>query len=246
MNPWKYAENSFLAVTTGSFKLMNILFADHNARIAQAVASTTTDADFNTINMRNGPVKTAWDTAYTGWLAARSLYKGKTQALETKLADLSGLRIKQWDIAIQGVFLEGTSEYTQLLPNGRGPFQQGAYDLRIAEVKALQTRLAPFTAANPTLATLSTTVGTYHTETKTLREQQQQQEGAVDSASTAARDRGESDVSKPRAADGKILRAAGEDRGLLGHELHPRRGQRPAGGGAAGSGRAAGAAGAVK
>ena len=54
-------------------------------------------------------------------------YKGRTELWDAKVADLSSLRIKQWDIAIQGVFLEGTGDYTILLPNGRGPFQKGAY-----------------------------------------------------------------------------------------------------------------------
>ncbi len=184
MNPWKYAENTFLVVTTGNFKLMNILIADHTARIAQAVTAVNPpDSDFTTMQGRLTPVKTAWDAAYNAWIAARGTYKGKTQALEAKLADLSGLRIKQWDIAVQGVFLEGTPEYTQLLPNGRGPFQHGAYDLRIAEVKALQTRLAPFTGANPSLAALATAVGTFHGEIKLLRDAQQGQEGAVNTAS---------------------------------------------------------------
>lgn len=66
MSPWKYAENTFLSVTTGNFKLMNILIADHTARIAQAVT----------------PVKAAWDAAYNGWIAARGTYKGKTQGQE--------------------------------------------------------------------------------------------------------------------------------------------------------------------
>lgn len=198
MNPWKYAENTFLVVTTGNFKLMNILISDHTARIAQAVSAVTPpDADFTTMQGRLTPVKAAWDTAYNGWIASRGTYKGKTQALEGKLADLSGLRIKQWDIAVQGVFLDGTPEYTQLLPNGRGPFQQGAYDLRIAEVKALQTRLAPFTGANPTLATLATTVGTFHGEIKALREAQQGQEGAVNTASAT--------VEAQRLASGNVM-----------------------------------------
>ena len=132
---------------------MNILITDHVARVAQAVTGggNPPDSDFTTMQGRMTPVKAAWDTSYRAWTAARGTYKGKTQALEAKLADLSGLRIKQRDIAVQGVFLDGTPEYTQLLPNGRGPFQQGAYDLRIAEVKALQTRLTPFTAASATV-----------------------------------------------------------------------------------------------
>ena len=199
---------------------MNILMSDHAARIAQAVTATTPpDSDFTTIQGRTTPVKSAWDAAYNAWIAARGTYKGKTQALEAKLADLSALRIKQWDIVIQGVFLEGTPEYTQLLPNGRGPFQQGAYDLRIAEVKALQTRLSPFGGANPSLAALATTVGTFHTEMKALRDAQQGQESTVDVASTALEAQRVAGANLMYQNLGRLMEKffalPGEDRGLL-------------------------------
>lgn len=83
MSPWKYDENTFLSVTTGNFKLMNILIADHTARIAQAVTGVNPpDSDFTTMQGRLTPVKAAWDAAYNGWIAARGTYKGKTQGQE--------------------------------------------------------------------------------------------------------------------------------------------------------------------
>ena len=181
METWKYGQNTFLSLTAESYKLMNILLSDHVARM---IATQGADSDFMAIVSRNAPIKIAWDTAYQAWIAIRGTYKGKTQAWEMKLADLSTLRIKQWDITIQGTFLEGTGEYTQLLPNGRAPFQSGAYDLRLAEVKALQNRLLTVSPAVPALTTLAATIGTYHAEMKTLRDSQQGAEQQVDSLST--------------------------------------------------------------
>ena len=176
METWQYAHNTFLTITASSYKLTNIIFADHSARLG----AVTGDADFTTMVTRTTPVKTAWDAAYVAWLSSRGIYKGRTQLWRTKLKDLSSLRIKQWDVAIQGVFLEGTGEYTMLLPKGRAPFQKGAYDLCLAEVKALQNRLLAVTPAVPALTTLAATVGTYHTEMKTVRDSQQGVEQQVD------------------------------------------------------------------
>jgi hypothetical protein len=178
MEDWKYAQNTFAAITEGSYKLMNILISDHATRLATGGA----DADFTAMTTRTALPKSTWDAAYSAWISSKATYKGRTQLWEAKLADLSTLRIKQWDIAIQGVFLEGTGEYTILLPNGRGPFQTGAYDLRLAEVKSLQNRLLAVTPAVPALTTLAATVGTYHTEMKTLRDNQQTAEQSVDNA----------------------------------------------------------------
>lgn len=176
--PWKYTSNTFLVQTVGTYKLMNIVLSDHVARLGQTLPGGPDPVIIAQLS-RTQIVKSSWDAAYASWIAARGIYKGKTLAMTQKLADLSSLKVKQWDIAIQGSFLEGTPEYTQLLPNGRGPFQSGAYDLRLAEVKALQLRLANFAP----LAALATTVGTYYTEMKTLRDAQQSQEGVVDTTS---------------------------------------------------------------
>ncbi len=176
METWQFARNTFQSVTATSYKLMNIILSDHVARLG----AITGDADFTTMVARTTPVKAAWDAAYDAWLSSKGIYKGRTELWAAKLADLSALRIKQWDIAIQGVFLEGTGDYTMLLPNGRAPFQKGAYDLRLAQVKSLETRLLAVTPAVPALTTLAATVGTYHAEMKTLRDTQQTAEQTVD------------------------------------------------------------------
>ncbi|MEQ1840536.1 MAG: hypothetical protein ABL994_09005 [Verrucomicrobiales bacterium] len=178
METWQFARNTFQSVTATSYKLMNIILSDHLTRLGASIG----DADFVEMLARTTPVKAAWDAAYTAWLSSKGIYKGRTELWEAKLTDLSTLRIKQWDIAIQGVFLEGTGDYTMLLPNARGPFQKGAYDLRLAQVKSLQERLLAVTPAVPALTTLAATVGTYHTEMKTLRDTQQTAEQSVDNS----------------------------------------------------------------
>ncbi len=176
METWQFARNTFQSVTATSYKLMNIILSDHVSRLA----AITGDADFTEMLTRTTPVKTAWNAAYTTWIGSKGTYKGRTELWEAKIKDLSALRIKQWDIAIQGVFLRGTGDYTMLLPNGRGPFQKGAYDLRLAQVEALQVRLLGVTPAVPALTTLAATVGAYHTEMTTLRDTQQIAEQTVD------------------------------------------------------------------
>ena len=176
METWHFARNTFTSISGQSNKLANILIVDHFSRLG----AITGDTDFMAMVSRTTPVKTAWDGAYVTWISSKGVYKGRTELWVAKLADLSSLRIKQWDIAIQAVFLEGTGDYTMLLPNGRGPFQTGAYDLRLAEVKALQNRLLAVTPAVPALTTLAATIGTYHTEMTTLRNNQQTAEQLVD------------------------------------------------------------------
>ena len=176
METWKFAHNTFLTVTATSYKLMNILITDHVTRLGAVPG----DTDVRAMVSRTTMVKTAWDAAYSAWISSKATYKGRTELWEAKLADLSSLRIKQWDIAIQGVFLDGTGDYTILLPNGRGPFQSGAYDLRVVEVKSLQNRLLAVTPAVPALTTLAATIGTYHTEMTNLRGTQQTAEQLVD------------------------------------------------------------------
>ena len=176
METWKFAHNTFLSVTATSYKLANIILTDHFTRLGAVPG----DTDFMAMVSRTTMVKTAWDAAYSAWISSKATYKGRTELWEAKLADLSSLRIKQWDIAIQGVFLDGTGDYTILLPNGRGPFQSGAYDLRVVEVKSLQNRLLAVTPAVPALTTLAATIGTYHTEMTNLRGTQQTAEQLVD------------------------------------------------------------------
>ena len=176
---WKYADNTFEVVTRGSFKLMNILIIDHYARCTQLAAAAPgnqllLDALTDATSAQSG-----WQADYTAWNTCRGQYKGFTLAFHNKLEELSSLKIRQWDAAIQAVYLEGTPEYITLLPQGREPFQKGAFDQRVNAVRTLGNTLA----GHALLAPLMGLVNTYLGEMESLRTAQQSKEGEVDTCS---------------------------------------------------------------
>ena len=67
MEIWQYAHNTFLTITAGSYKLMNIILSDHATRIG----AVTGDSDFMAMVSRTTPVKLAWDGAYNAWIASK-------------------------------------------------------------------------------------------------------------------------------------------------------------------------------
>lgn len=166
--PWQYAANQFLNSTIGSYKKMSILSPDHKARLEAEIA----DADILALFNAYVPFDSAYITAYTNWISAKGIYKGSTVALDNSLADLSANQIRQWDIQIQAVYLEGTPEYVAILPNGRGPFQTGGKDQRINEVQALATRLSNYAALSAT----QTLVQNFYNAIVVLRNDQQTKE----------------------------------------------------------------------
>jgi len=178
---WKYAENTFEVVTRSSFKLMNIIITDHLARCTQLSASNPAVPLLSDALLDATASHGTWQGAYTAWQTSRGLYKSASQGFHAGLEELSSLKIRQWDAGIQGVFLEGTPEYTALLPRGREPFQKGAFDQRVSTVRALSQTLGTFAA----LATLKTQVDTWLTGLEALRQTQQQRETAVDTLAAA-------------------------------------------------------------
>ncbi len=176
METWHYITNQFEGSTRGSFKRMNILASDHQSKLT----AQGTDPDIAALVARTLPLATAYGTAYTGSITANATYKGHTQLGDSLLAQLSNTKIKQWDIQIQNVFLEGTAEYTMILPNMRGPFQKGGKDQRQSEVEALAQRLLAY----PALATTQADVAAFFTTLKTARDNQQQKEQLAATASS--------------------------------------------------------------
>lgn len=173
---WHYLSNQFDNVTKKSFKLMNIINADHLAKL-QAQASDTVIA---TLLARTNVPHDSFNTTYSNWLSAKGFYKGETNRVNGYLKELSSVKLKQWDAQIQAVYLEGTPDYKILLPNGRKPFQSGTIDDRISHLQAFVQRLAAY----PTLVTTKTNVIAFHTMLNAARDVQQQKEELVDYAST--------------------------------------------------------------
>lgn len=172
---WKYLSNQFALATDGSYKRANILNNDHMSKLTAENA----DADIAALEARTQPLSTAYGSAYIGWISAKATYKGHTQLYDSLLDNLSSQKIKEWDIQIQGTYLEGTPEYTMILPNRRGPFQNGGKDDRLSEVQALAQRLLDY----PALAATQADVDAFATNMQTARDNQQQKEELVAMAS---------------------------------------------------------------
>jgi hypothetical protein len=105
-------------------------------------------------------------------------YKGHTALVDNLLLELSSLKIKQWDIQIQGQHLEGTPTYMMILPSRRKPFQEDTKDDRVSEVEALAQRLLGY----PALSATQTDVSNFATALRTARDNQQQKEQLVSMA----------------------------------------------------------------
>ena len=172
---WQYTYNTFEVTTRNSAKKMSIIGPDHLSKLT----AENTDPDIAAIEAETqGPVND-YAIAYSHLITSRNIYRGETNRFTNLIAELSSLKIKQWDAQIQVVHLEGTSDYLALLPNGRGPFQTGGYEARIAEVRSLAEHLNDY----PALAALQLQVDTYYALLLNTRDTQQQKEGLVKQAS---------------------------------------------------------------
>ena len=178
---WKYAQNMFLNVTAGRRPLMLRVGADHVAKL-QAKLGSPADPDIQVCLNRMQPLFDQFQLKMVVFDVKSGTRKGQTGVLVDLLAKLAGGRIKQWDITVQNTFLAGTPQYTQIFPNGRGPFQSGGQDVRILAVQTLAQRLAPFAG----LSALKTTVEAFHASLQAARNTQQGTEGEISSASDAA------------------------------------------------------------
>ena len=113
---------------------------------------------------------------YNAFLAAMNdvqanffTYQMYTKMVQDMLAELSSLKIRQWDIAIQGTYLDNTPQYLDLMANGRASFQKGSYDERINAILVLANKLGKY----PALATLQTSVQAYYDQVIATRSAQQ-------------------------------------------------------------------------
>ena len=175
MAEWIYSQNQFNNSTKQSFALMLELGNDHIAKLQAQQA----DADIAALLARTQPLQLDYGKAYTKWKSATAVRKGATLKIDQLLAELSSLKIKQWDIQIQGQYLDGTPEYMALLPEKRGPFQSGPKDQRINAVEALSLRLGDY----PVLAATQADVDAFRIQLLDARDEQQQKEQLIEQGS---------------------------------------------------------------
>ena len=172
---WHYLVNTFDVATQNSRKLMTIVAADHLAKLS----AMKSDPDVARLYDRFAPVYQAFSDTFAAWLSAKGLYKGETSRVQMLLDELSSVKLKQWNIKVQSQYLEGTPDYTAILPGGRTAFQTGAKDTRITELKGLRDRLSKY----PKLEELKNEVETFMQSLEDARNRQQESEQSVDQLS---------------------------------------------------------------
>ncbi len=168
---WIRAINPFDSATRKNFKKMLIIASDHDSKLAAQVA----DAAINVLFLFLHPLYLAYSAAYTAWQSADAAYTGATAALTELMKTLSSEKIEEWDIAIQVVYKQKTSQYKALLPNGRAPFQTGAYELRITAIATLISNID----TDASLAAVKALIQAFYTDILNSRNAQQGKEGLL-------------------------------------------------------------------
>lgn len=138
---WAYVQNPFDNVTKTSYKRMYLMATDHFDKLKQV---GTTDEKIQELYDFGKLAFDDYVLQYRDGSTQAATYRMNTASFENIMADLSSTQIRRWDVEIQFVYDVVQPEYKALLPNGRKPFQSGAYDLRIDQVLSLADRLKAF------------------------------------------------------------------------------------------------------
>jgi len=96
------------------------------------------------------------------WKAQGGTQHGDTLSLTQLMIMLRSTKIKLWDISIQNIYTNTTSDYAKLLPNHRIPFQTGKQFDKIEEVKSLSKRIG----TNTLLADTKDDIDLFYTQLK--------------------------------------------------------------------------------
>lgn len=182
--PWTYLVNPIISVTDGSYRLAVRVSNVH----LEALKSKAGDPFFDALILSYEPLNTELNETYSLWKAQGGSQLGQTLSLSNLLLLLKGTKIKQWDIAIQGVYDNTTQQYKSLLPHGRAIFQHGTQ----TDILTAVHTLAGVSAKFPALQTTSTDVASFYTQLQTAFDAQKKgitttktSSGAVEAARVA-------------------------------------------------------------
>ena len=140
--------------------------------------SGDTDPDIMDLSTSFHPFRTANDTAYGSWSSLRSSSTSKTLGVVQLIDQLSSTNIRTWDIAIQAVYDVKTTQYNNLLPHHRNPFNSGTVASRTIAINNLLTAMG----TDVKLAATKTIVTNFALLLKNATELQTSQIKGIDAA----------------------------------------------------------------
>ncbi len=170
---WHYSYNQFDNATGNSFKLMNLLSADHNSKLA--AEAQTGEVLFVEMHDKFNPLREGYNKDYALWFEAKGMYKAQTVRLANSFDELINKKMPKWDADIQAVFIEKTPEYIEIFPGGRTAFQKGPYDVRITRLY----RLFLSVGKHDELKKVSEDIEAFYNLINKTRDKQQAYEGEV-------------------------------------------------------------------
>jgi len=156
--PWIFVQNPILNATDGSYRLADRISTYHIGALQHHAGVAFFDALIATY----APLHESFITAFNEWKTQGGLQKGETLNIAQLMKLLSGTKARQWDVAVQNVYPQGTSDYVKLFPNFRTPFQQGTQTDREAAVAALNQAIG----SDAALATVKTDVLAFYLQLK--------------------------------------------------------------------------------
>ncbi len=174
---WIYAINPMLSVTAGWYRLAVRISTFHLQRLQTKAGDPVYDAMIE----RYTPLHTQLITAYNAWKGQGESQLGQTLDFTNLLLLLRSSKIKKWDIAIQNIYDDTTSQYKALLPNRRTPFQTGKQNDILSAVEVL----AQATAKDPKLAAINAEITEFYNDLQKAFDNQKQSIGTTSLTSAA-------------------------------------------------------------
>jgi len=154
MSNWSRTDNFIITATQKSYIGAKGIFDSFDLKLKMGIADPDIQNFYNDFH----PLCLAYDDGYSSWNSLRSRGPSTTLGVVQLLEQLSSTLIRAWDIAIQSVYDNTTTEYKSLLPHHRIPFQTGSINSRAIAINSLITAIG--TDAN--LATLKTKIAGFY------------------------------------------------------------------------------------
>lgn len=195
---WHFSQNQFANATRKNFKLTYLLSTDHYARLYNEAQSG--DTFFVEMFDKFKPIRKDFSRKYSLWLEAKGKYKAQTVSLANSFDELVNKKLPKWDVEVQNVYIEKSTEYIAIFPGGRTAFQTGAYDIRISKLDRLYLSVSKHEALKKT----GEDILAFYEEIEDIRLKQKALESEVKKTS--------SDIEKSRI---KTTQAMYENLGLL-------------------------------
>ncbi len=171
---WSRSEDFFNIITDGSYSHAREIFTSFDNKLFAGIA----DPDVDELYTLNHPFFLDFEEAFLGWDGLKTSNIGITQGVVECVDELAGIKIQEWDTAIQQHYIQSSAHYKVLLPKRRKTFQTGTIIGRVNAINSLITAIG----TDPLLATVKASVIAFLVLLTAARTKQTNQSNAIDAA----------------------------------------------------------------